>query len=285
MNPAAVGTEILWTAQKVFPIVGIGASAGGLQALEEFLGHVPAHCSAAFVVVLPLGPTQKDLMAELLQPKTSMRVYQITDRMPVEPDQVYVIPPDRDLSILNGVLYLLEPAESRGLRLPIDAFLRSLADDQQAQGIGVILSGMGSDGTLGLRAIKAKGGAVFVQAPTSAKFDGMPRSAIGTGLADVVAPAKELGEKIDAYLKHIPTLTPRADHKPGKADLSDLEKVILTLRSKTGHDYSLYKKSTIYRRIERRMGLHQLSRIADYVRYLRSDPMSPSFSSGTCSLG
>lgn len=272
MNPAASGTEILWTAQKVFPIVGIGASAGGLQALEAFLGRVPAHCGAAFVVVQHLDPTQKDLLAELLQRKTSMRVSQITDRMPVEPDQVYVIPPNRDLSILNGVLYLLEPAESRGLRLPIDAFLRSLADDQQAQGIGVILSGMGSDGTLGLRAVKEKGGAVFVQAPTSTQFDGMPRSAIGTGLADVVAPAQELGEKIDSYLKHIPTLTPRADHKPGEADLSDLEKVILTLRSKTGHDFSLYKKSTIYRRIERRMGLHQLSRIADYVRYLRSDP-------------
>ncbi|HAY08677.1 MAG TPA: chemotaxis protein CheB, partial [Thauera sp.] len=158
-----------------FPIVGIGASAGGLEALEQFLGGVPPQSGLAFVVVQHLDPTYKGMIVELLQRATTIPVSQAADGMRVEPDHVYVIPPNRDLSILHGVLYLLEPAAPRGLRLPIDFFFRALADDQQAQGIGVILSGMGSDGMLGLRAIKEKAGAVFVQTPASAKFDGMPR--------------------------------------------------------------------------------------------------------------
>jgi two-component system CheB/CheR fusion protein len=257
-----------------FPIVGIGASAGGLEALEQFLGHMPPACGLAFVVVQHLHPTHKGMMVELLQRVTSLPVVQIEDRMKVEPGHVYVIPPDRDLSMLRDVLHLLEPAAPRGLRLPIDYFFRSLADDRQERSIGVILSGMGSDGTLGLRAIKEKAGAVFVQTPDSAKFDGMPRSAIDAGLADVVAPAEELAGKIIAYLHHVPLLVARPDLP--NLDLADteqsgLEKVVLLLRTQTGHDFSSYKKSTIYRRIERRMGLHQLSRIADYVRYLREN--------------
>ncbi len=255
-----------------FPIVGIGASAGGLEALEQFLGHVPPACGLAFVVVQHLDPTRKGIMVELLQRATVMPVAQITDRMKVEPDHVYVIPPNRDLSMLHGVLHLLEPAAPRGLRLPIDSFLRSLADDQQGHSIGVILSGMGSDGTLGLRAIKEKAGAVFVQDPASAKFDSMPKSAIAAGLADVVAPAEELAGRIVAFLKHVPLLIARSDLKLADTEQSGLEKVVLILRTQTGHDFSLYKKSTIYRRIERRMALHQLARIADYVRYLRENP-------------
>lgn len=254
-----------------FPIVGIGASAGGLEALELFLKGVPADCGMAFVVVQHLDPTHKGILVELLQRATSMPVAQITDRMKVKPDHVYVIPPNRDLSLLHGVLHLLEPDQPRGLRLPIDSFLRSLAEDQQEQSIGVILSGMGSDGTLGLRSIKEKAGAVFVQALASAKFDGMPRSAINAGLADIVAPAEELACRIIAYLQHIPLLIARPDVDLADTDQSGLEKIILILRSQTGHDFSLYKKSTIYRRIERRMGLHQLAKIADYVRYLRSN--------------
>ena len=151
-----------------FSIVGIGASAGGLEALELFLGHVPPASGLAFVVVQHLDPTRKGLLVELLQRRTAMPVVQIKDRMKVEPGHVYVIPSNRDLSILHGVLHLLEPAARHGLRLPIDFFFRSLADDQQEHSIGVILSGMGSDGTLGLRAIKEKAGAVFVQTPESA---------------------------------------------------------------------------------------------------------------------
>jgi two-component system, chemotaxis family, CheB/CheR fusion protein len=255
---------------RSFPIIGLGASAGGLEALEQFLKHVPGECGLGFVVVQHLDPTHKGMLVELLQRNTSMEVLQIKDRMKVEPNRVYVIPPNRDLSILNGVLHLLEPAAPRGLRLPIDFFFRSLADDRQERSIGVILSGMGSDGTLGLRAIKEKAGAVFVQTPASAKFDSMPRMAIDAGLADVVAPAEELPRKIIDYLQHVPLLV-RQDRPIAEKDQSALEKIILLLRGQSGHDFSLYKKSTISRRVERRMGLHQIARIADYVRYLREN--------------
>src|SRR5580693_4840315 len=174
-----------------FPIVGIGTSAGGLEALEHFLGHVPRNSGMGFVIVQHLDPTRKGIMPELLQRSTGMKVIQVKDRTLVRPNCVYVIPPNKDMSILHGVLHLLEPVSPRGLRLPIDFFLRSLAQDQQEHSFGVILSGMGSDGTLGLRAIKEKAGAVFVQALGSAKFDSMPRMAIDSGLADVIAPAEE----------------------------------------------------------------------------------------------
>ena len=256
---------------EAFPIVGIGASAGGLEALELFLKHVPAGCGVSFVIVQHLDPTHKGIMVELLQRITPMPVVQARDRLKVAPDRVYVIPPNKDMSILHGVLHLLEPAAPRGLRLPIDFFFRSLADDCQARSIGVILSGMGSDGTLGLRAIKEKAGVVFVQAPASAKFDGMPRSVIDAGLADVLAPAEELPARIIEYLKHAPLTATPDSSRESKAQ-SGLEKVFILLRTQTGHDFSLYKKSTIYRRVERRMGLHQIDKIATYVRFLRENP-------------
>ena len=264
------GAKTVAESASLFPIVGIGASAGGLEALELFLNNVPSNSGAAFVVIQHLDPTHKGILAELLQRATPMPVIQIKDRMPVKPDCVYVIPPNKDLSILHGVLHLLDPVARRGLRLPIDFFLRSLADDQQDRSVGVILSGMGSDGTLGLGAIKEKAGATFVQEPTSAKFNGMPKSAIDAGLADVVAPAEALPGKIIAYLQH-PTIA-----KPNLSDQhtnqSALEKVVILLRAQTGHDFSLYKKTTIYRRIERRMGIHQIETIANYVRFLQENP-------------
>jgi len=183
-------------------------------------------------------------------------------------DRLYVIPPNRDLSILHGALHLLEQVTSRGLRLPIDYFFRSLAEDQREHSLGVILSGMGSDGTLGLRAIKEKAGAVFVQTPASARCDSMPRSAIEAGLADVVAPAEQLPAKIIDYLRRVPVLNARPELLVADQGQSGLEKVVVLLRSRTGHDFSLYKKSTIYRRIERRMNLQQLTKLADYIRYL-----------------
>ena len=179
-----------------FPIVGIGASAGGLEALEAFLANVPEESGMAFVIIQHLDPTHKGVLVELLQRGTKMRVFQVKDRMRVEPNCVYVIPPNKDMSILHDILHLLDPVAPRGLRLPIDFFFRALADDQQEHSIGVILSGMGSDGTLGLRAIKEKAGVVFVQALDSAKFDSMPRSAIDAGLADVTAPVEELPGRI-----------------------------------------------------------------------------------------
>ena len=265
--------------QTTFPIVGIGASAGGLEALEIFLANAPENSGMAFVIVQHLDPTHKGIMVELLQRGTPMKVFQIKDRMRVEANCVYVIPPNKDLSILHGVLHLLDPLAPRGLRLPIDFFFRALAEDQQEHSIGVILSGMGSDGTLGLRAIKEKGGSVFVQSPDSAKFDGMPRSAVEAGLADVISAAEELPANIDAYVHHAPLFTkpnPSTDSGQRLMDedqaKSSIEKVILILRAQTGHDFSLYKKTTIHRRIERRIGLRHMDNIAAYVRFLRENP-------------
>lgn len=258
-------------ATDAFPVVGIGASAGGLEALEQFLKHVPAHSGMAYVVIQHLDPTHKGAMVELLQRASSMPVVQVKDRQKVEPDCVYVIPPNKDMSILHGVLHLLPQTSPRGLNLPIDFFFRSLAEDQQERSIGVVLSGMGSDGTLGLRAIKEKAGAGFVQSLASAKFSGMPRSVIEAGLADVIASAEELPARIVAYHQHAPYIA-RPETALEQKQLSALEKVFILLRAHTGNDFSLYKRSTIYRRIERRMGLHQIDKIANYVRYLRDNP-------------
>ncbi len=256
---------------ELFPIVGIGASAGGLEALEQFLRQVPQGSGIAFVIIQHLDPTHKGIMAELLQRTTGMEVLQVRDRLRVKPDCVYVIPPNRDMSILHGVLHLFEPTAPRGLRLPIDFFLRSLAEDRQERSIGVILSGMGSDGAAGVRAIKEKGGLVLVQEPASARFDSMPRSAIDAGLADLVAPAEELPGKISDYLRHSLVLT-RTEGPLEEKDQSALEKVLILLRSRTGQDFTMYKKNTVYRRIERRMGIHLIDRIAAYVRYLQENP-------------
>ena len=199
-----------------------------------------------------------------------MEVFQVADRMSVKPNTVYVIPPNRDMSILHGVLHLFEPTAARGLRLPIDFFFCSLAEDRRERSIGIILSGMGSDGTIGLKAIKEKGGTCFVQEPTSAKFDSMPRSAIRAGLADITAPAEELPAQIIAYLNQsIITVT---EMSLKEKEQSALDKVLILLRAKTGHDFSLYKKNTVYRRIERRMSIHQVDKIASYVRYLQENP-------------
>ncbi len=254
-----------------FHIVGIGASAGGLEALEQCLGHVPADSGLAFVIVQHLDPTHKGIMPELLQRATPMPVAQVKDRLKVRPNCVYVIPPNKDMALLRGELHLLEPSAPRGLRLPIDFFFRSLAEDLQERSIGIILSGMGTDGTLGLRAIKEKAGVTLVQDPASAKFDSMPRSAIDAGLADVVAPVEDLPGRLLDYLKHVPFAAPPERLLEDKT-LSALERVMIVLRARTSHDLSLYKKSTIYRRIERRMGLHQIDRIATYVRFLQENP-------------
>lgn len=255
---------------KLFPIVGIGASAGGLEALELFLRNVPHLCGMAYVIIQHLDPTHKGIMPELLQRVTTMKVVQARDRTKVMPDSVYVIPPNKEMSILHGTLHLFEPTAPRGLRLPIDTFLLSLAEDRQEQSIGVILSGMGSDGTNGLRAIKEKGGLALAQDPSSAGFDSMPRSAIDAGLADLVARVEELPKKILDYLRHVQTIS-TSNGRLEEKDQSSLEKVLILLRSKTGHDFSLYKKSTVYRRIERRMNIHQIDKIANYVRYLQEN--------------
>lgn len=256
------------TDNKGFPIVGIGASAGGLEALEQFFSNMPLNTGMAFVVIQHLDPTHQGLLTELIQRTTRLPVVTVTDRLHVEPDSVYIIPPNRSMSVLKGTLHLFEPAEPRGLRLPIDIFFRSLADDRNEHSIGIILSGMGSDGSIGIKSIKEKDGLVLVQDPATAKFDGMPRSAIDSVLVDVIASAMELPEKLISINKR--NLRSRNNARSGK-DLSSLEKVIIILRLQTGHDFSSYKKATLYRRIERRMNIHQIEKMTSYVRYLHDN--------------
>ncbi len=251
------------------PIVGIGASAGGLEALEQFLSNVPEHSNLAFVVVQHLDPTREDAMAELLGRITTLEVVQAKDRQTIRPNTAYIIPPNKTMSVHKRNLYLFEPTEPRGLRFPIDFFLRSLADDQQEAGIGVILSGMGTDGTLGVRAIREKSGLVLVQSPETAKFNSMPRSVIDAGLADVVAPAGELPGIILSHVRHYQENEIKAE--ADKKDKSAIEKIIILLRARTGNDLSMYKKSTIYRRIERRMSIHKIDKISSYVRFLQEN--------------
>lgn len=225
-------------------IIGVGASAGGLEALELFLSPVPLDCNTAFVVVQHLDPIHKGFLPELLQRITPMKVIQASEGVRVKSNCVYVIPPNRDLSILHSKLHLLEPTAARGLHLPIDFFFKALAEDQGERAIGVILSGMGSDGTAGLRAIKENSGLVCVQSPESAKFDAMPRSAIDTGFADIVTTPQELWTRISSCLNH--------QQQPGNQvsspvikfqSSSGLEQILKLLRERTGNDFSYYKKT------------------------------------------
>jgi two-component system CheB/CheR fusion protein len=253
-----------------FPIVGIGASAGGLEALEQFFENLPVESGMAYVIIQHLDPTHVSIMPDLLQRITPMKVLQATDSLLIKPNHVYIIPPNKNMSILNGTLHLFKPVETRGLRLPIDYFFSSLANDRNEKSIGVILSGMGSDGSIGVRKIKEMNGTVLVQEPADAKFDAMPRSAINTINVDVVAPANELPQKLMDILMHASNIN--ADKILDIKDSSNLDKIIILLRAQTGHDFSLYKKNTLFRRIERRMNVHQIDKIHNYVRFLQENP-------------
>jgi len=252
-------------------VVGMGGSAGALEAFEQFFTAMPEDNGLAFVLVPHLDPTHKGMMPELLQRFTRMKVRQAEDGMKVEPNSVYVIPPNKDISILHGTLQLLEPSAPRGLRLPIDFFFRHLAEDQGEKAVCILLSGMGTDGTLGLKAIKEKLGMAMVQDPLSAKFEGMPRSAIDTGLVDFTAPPADLTVKLLEFVRHSAVTVDKAIIYEEKK-LGGLQKVFVLLRTHTGHDFSLYKKNTVIRRLERRMAVHQLTTIEGYVRYLQENP-------------
>ena len=267
-TPAAADGQAIATN---FPIVGIGCSAGGLEALEKFLTHVPAGCGMAFVIVQHLAPEHTSALPDLLRRFTPMPVAEATDGMVIAPDSVYVIPPNKDLSLLHGKLHLLEPIAPRGLRLPIDFFLRTLAEDRKEQAIGVILSGMGSDGVFGLRAIKEKAGLTLAQEPASAQADSMPRCVIEAGVVDIVAPPEALPQRIATTLHH-PTHALPPELATPAGILNALDRIIILLRDRSGNDFSLYKTNTLYRRIERRMAVHQLATIDAYVKYLRGNP-------------
>jgi two-component system CheB/CheR fusion protein len=250
-------------------VVGIGASAGGLEALEQFFRHTPSNTGLAFVLVQHLDPSHASLLSEILQRSTKMPVVEAQDQMSVFADGVFVIPPNRDMAIFHGKLQLSLPSEPRGQRLPIDDFLCSLAEDQQEKAIGIILSGTGSDGTQGLGAILAVGGVSFVQEPTSAKYEGMPTSAIKAGNATYVLPVENMAQTL---LESVQRTSLLAGKTISPKVVSEFNRILMQLRSSTGHDFSLYKKSTISRRIERRMAQLNIQYTDIYSRYLKENP-------------
>jgi two-component system CheB/CheR fusion protein len=257
-----------------FPVVGIGASAGGLAAFEAFFAGMPANTDPgmAFVLVQHLAPDHKSILSELIRRYTRMQVFEVEDGMLVQANCAYIIPPNRDMAFLNGTLQLLEPTAPRGHRMPIDFFFRSLAQDQHERAIGIVLSGTGSDGTLGVRAIKGDAGMVMAQNPESTEFDGMPRSAIATGLVDYELPPAEMPAQLIAYAAHAFGKLQRPSSVATAKTDSALKKIFVLLRAQAGHDFSLYKPSTIQRRIERRMAVHQIDAIDRYVQYLQQTP-------------
>ncbi len=250
-----------------FPIVALGASAGGLEAFEQFFRNIPANSGMGFVLISHLDPSHASILTEILQRITTMPVVEAQDQMQVRPNCVYVIPPNRDMSIFHGALQLSIPTVQRGQRMPIDAFLRSLAEDQSEKAIGIILSGTGTDGTLGLRAIFGAGGITLAQEPTTAKFDGMPASAIQAGYVSHVLPVEKMPE---VMLSGLHTLIQQAPAP--QIALSGINHILSQLRTCTGHDFSLYKKSTITRRIQRRMLQNGIESTKTYARYLMDHP-------------
>ena len=256
-----------------FPIVGVGASAGGMEAFGELLRHIPSGTGLAFVLVQHLDRAHPSYLSEALSRSTTFPVHEITDGMRVEPDHVYVIPSNADVGILKGTLALFpRPADERKPHLSIDFFLSALAADLGSQAIGVVLSGTGSDGAEGLRAIKAANGITFAQDPATAKFGGMPEAAVGTGAVDFCLPIFELAKEL-ARVAHHPFLL---RHDPEKLatpeDNGEFKKVLLLVRAAVGIDFSEYKLASIRRRLARRMALRRLTTLEDYVRLLRDEP-------------
>lgn len=250
------------------PVIGIGASAGGLSAFEDFFSGIQGLTdpNMAFVLVQHLDPNHKSALSEIIQRQTKMQVFEVEDGMQVKPNCIYIIPPNHDMALLNGALQLMEPSAARGHRLPIDFFFNSLAQDQQEHAIGIVLSGTGRDGTEGIKAIKKANGLVIAQAADTAEFNGMPNSAIQTGLVDYELAPDEMPDLLIAY-------TSNDFHTPSSIDPlhnndNDLKKIFVLLRAKSGHDFSLYKPSTIKRRIKRRMAVNQIDTLSEYVKYL-----------------
>jgi len=270
-TPSATPTAPDGRTPLPFHIVGIGASAGGLDALKAFFEEVPADCGMAFVVVQHLSPRHVSLMKNLLAPKTTLEVQDAEDGMRLEPNRVYLKPPAKDIVIRDRTFHLTPIRDTDGPRLPIDIFFSSLAEDQKERAVCIILSGSGSDGTLGAKLIQGEGGLVMVQDEREAQYARMPQSIIDAGLADVIVPVKQMPSELLNYIRH-----PFID--AGKAGTSeerleqDILSILMIVRTNTGHDFSRYKRTTVQRRIERRMALQQIQEIGDYRRYLRQNP-------------
>jgi len=260
-------------AEERFPIVGLGASAGGLEALEGFLDHTPPDTGMAFVVILHLAPEHDSHAASVLQAHTAMPVTQVTDRVPLAPNHVYVIPPAQHLALVDGHLQLRAPQTEQDRRAPVDHFFRTLADTHGSQAAAVILSGTGSDGAIGLKRVKEHGGTILVQDPQEASFDGMPRSAIATGLVDYVLPVAAMPELLSAFWHRAAQLRlPAGDGDGGATDEATLREILALLRVRTNHDFSRYKRPTLFRRIGRRMQVTGVPDQPTYLEVLRTRP-------------
>ncbi|HYG63142.1 MAG TPA: chemotaxis protein CheB, partial [Thermoanaerobaculia bacterium] len=255
------------------PIVGMGASAGGLDAFQTFFSRMPPDSGMAFVLVQHLHPRHDTLMPELLARHTSMPVQLVTDRTVAESNRIYVIPPNSTLTIDGCVLYVSRQGGGRGRRAPIDGFFRSLAEDQGDDAVGIILSGAGADGALGLKSIKEHGGMAMVQAPATASYDSMPRSAILTGAADYVLPVEDMPGALMEYLGKLKEARGGDGVEGFREQIEDhLDKIAALLRRKTGHDFSRYKRSTLVRRIRRRMHVLGAPSVSSYLERLREGP-------------
>jgi len=257
--------------EKEFPIVGIGASAGGLKALEKFFDNTPPKENIAFVVIQHLDPKHESFMSGLLEKHTEMKVSTVENEQKIEPNHLYLKPPGKDVIVKNRTLYLQEPREGKGVQLTIDIFFRSLAEDLGELAICVILSGAGSDGTLGLKSIKGEGGMAMVQDEKQAEYDGMPFSAINTGLIDYVLPVEKMPGQLIAYVRHLSEVPEKIESDEEKTE-RNVKRILTSVRLATGHDFNDYKRSTIHRRIARRMAVQQIGEISHYAQYLRQNP-------------
>ncbi|MDT8336112.1 MAG: chemotaxis protein CheB, partial [Desulfurivibrionaceae bacterium] len=256
---------------KELPVAGIGASAGYLEALQKFIDNLPEKSGAAYVVIVHLDPHHSSLLPELLQRRTAVPVTAIRDGMRLEADHIFVAPPNFDVSLVKSTFQLLPPVKTGGLRLPIDSFLGFLATEKKGGAACVILSGTGSDGTMGLRAIKDAGGLVLVQDQDSARFSGMPSSAINTGLVDLILAPERMPEELLRYFQTRVRISGSTPDAAGDNNL--LQKIWAVLQARTGEDFSAYKKKTILRRFERRMKLNHLEEPGQYIRLLRQSDL------------
>lgn len=254
-----------------FPVVGIGASAGGLEAFTKLFKALPTDSGMAFILIQHLDPTHESMMVALLGNHTAMKVLQAADGMRIERDHVYVIPPRVYLSIQNGSLHLSVPRERHGARMPLDFFLSSLAEQYGERAVCAILSGTGADGSLGLKAVKEKGGLVIVQDPEGAAFDGMPRNAIGTGVVDMILPVEKIPRALQKYAKGAAFKRKGNRVEPSPSAQTNLPEIIDLLRARTSHNFALYKPGTLLRRMERRMAIAGIPDRDRYMAVLRKD--------------
>jgi len=255
------------------PVVGLGASAGGITALKHFLAHVEQPSGAAYVVILHLSPEHESHLAEVLQRASAMPVAQVTSNVAIEADHVYVLSPNKSLTITDGHLSAADFSRAEQRRTPVDLFFRTLAESHGSRSVAVVLSGTGPNGSAGVKRIKAYGGLVIAQDPSESEYPDMPENSIATGLVDVILPVAAMPAKIASYFEHLRRDTTELDQSTAAPDKEDaIREVLALLRVRTGHDFSNYKPATVRRRIERRMTLREVSSIAGYARLIRQEP-------------